>query len=158
MLKVADSDKEDKSVPRASEFHAGEEKFEAGDITVDKSGVLGHARSGRVCDSRRPSGICAPRGARPGRIITIVQIPYTHNPVTWFVPGLLCRPSFPPGVWLPLWGGGGCRLAPAPNPERVCCTCCPRGAHGPNSTLVSSGWNWEARRSSGICAFPRGYL
>jgi hypothetical protein len=35
---VEDSDKADKVVPRADAFHAGEEKFEAGDITVDKKG------------------------------------------------------------------------------------------------------------------------
>lgn len=39
MLKVEDSDKADKVVARAEGFHAGEEKFEAGDITVDKKGL-----------------------------------------------------------------------------------------------------------------------
>ena len=64
-LKVENSDKEDKSVPRADAFHAGEEKFEAGDITVDKKGAFSTTRAcvavnSGVAVSHPPVTVCLP--------------------------------------------------------------------------------------------------
>ena len=61
------TDKEDKSVPRADAFHAGEEKFEAGDITVDKKGAFSTTRASVCCSqcatpavSHPPVTVCLP--------------------------------------------------------------------------------------------------